>query len=173
MTPNYLRSPKISVSPFCDCSNSGNSKDECDKFTKFFTENICLRKFLLCTTPVWSPVSLCSTPFGFVSVLSASLLLFSPILFCRAFFLFFLFSLLHCTQLSLSDFLLTFSPGLSSKLNISHSLAGIVILQHCRTISDTAAQCLNVCLFFCLWIFGPQSCSRSAVTDLWQEVAFS
>ncbi|XP_011482551.1 GDNF family receptor alpha-1 isoform X2 [Oryzias latipes] len=42
MTPNYLRSPKISVSPFCDCSNSGNSKDECDKFTKFFTENICL-----------------------------------------------------------------------------------------------------------------------------------
>lgn len=44
MTPNYLRSPKISVSPYCDCSNSGNSKDDCDKFTEFFTENTCLRK---------------------------------------------------------------------------------------------------------------------------------
>ncbi|XP_061600720.1 GDNF family receptor alpha-1a isoform X2 [Cololabis saira] len=43
MTPNYLRSPKISVSPYCDCSNSGNNKDECDKFTEFFTENTCLR----------------------------------------------------------------------------------------------------------------------------------
>uniref|UniRef100_A0A3Q3AWR1 GDNF family receptor alpha-1 n=1 Tax=Kryptolebias marmoratus TaxID=37003 RepID=A0A3Q3AWR1_KRYMA len=43
MTPNYLRSPKISVSPYCDCSNCGNNKDECDKFTEFFTENICLR----------------------------------------------------------------------------------------------------------------------------------
>ncbi|KAI3363478.1 hypothetical protein L3Q82_012095 [Scortum barcoo] len=36
MTPNYLRSPKISVSPYCDCSNSGNNKDECDKFTEVF-----------------------------------------------------------------------------------------------------------------------------------------
>uniref|UniRef100_A0A8C6V3D8 GDNF/GAS1 domain-containing protein n=1 Tax=Neogobius melanostomus TaxID=47308 RepID=A0A8C6V3D8_9GOBI len=43
MTPNYLRSPKISVSPYCNCSNSGNNKDECDKFTEFFTENTCLR----------------------------------------------------------------------------------------------------------------------------------
>uniref|UniRef100_A0A3B3VW35 GDNF family receptor alpha 1 n=1 Tax=Poecilia latipinna TaxID=48699 RepID=A0A3B3VW35_9TELE len=45
MTPNYLRSPKISVSPYCDCTNSGNNKDDCDKFTEFFTENTCLRKF--------------------------------------------------------------------------------------------------------------------------------
>ncbi|XP_067092475.1 GDNF family receptor alpha-1-like [Osmerus mordax] len=43
MTPNYLRSPKISVSPYCDCSSSGNSKDDCDKFTEFFTDNTCLR----------------------------------------------------------------------------------------------------------------------------------
>ncbi|XP_055083020.1 GDNF family receptor alpha-1a isoform X1 [Periophthalmus magnuspinnatus] len=43
MTPNYLRSPKISVSPYCNCSNSGNNKDECDRFTHFFTENTCLR----------------------------------------------------------------------------------------------------------------------------------
>ncbi|XP_047207767.1 GDNF family receptor alpha-1a isoform X2 [Girardinichthys multiradiatus] len=43
MTPNYLRSPKISVSPYCDCTNSGNNKDDCDKFTEFFTENTCLR----------------------------------------------------------------------------------------------------------------------------------
>jgi len=47
MTPNYLRSPKISVSPYCDCSNSGNNKDECDKFTEFFTENTCLRELSL------------------------------------------------------------------------------------------------------------------------------
>ncbi|XP_035982624.1 GDNF family receptor alpha-1-like isoform X2 [Fundulus heteroclitus] len=47
MTPNYLRSPKISVSPYCDCSNSGNNKDNCDKFTEFFTENTCLRTFSL------------------------------------------------------------------------------------------------------------------------------
>ncbi|XP_026795320.1 GDNF family receptor alpha-1a isoform X2 [Pangasianodon hypophthalmus] len=43
MTPNYLRSPKISVSPFCDCSNSGNSKEDCEQFTEFFTDNACLR----------------------------------------------------------------------------------------------------------------------------------
>ncbi|ROK15658.1 GDNF family receptor alpha-1, partial [Anabarilius grahami] len=42
MTPNYLRSPKISVSPFCDCTSSGNSKEECDRFTEFFTDNACL-----------------------------------------------------------------------------------------------------------------------------------
>ncbi|KAF5890582.1 GDNF family receptor alpha-1-like, partial [Clarias magur] len=42
MTPNYLRSPKISVSPFCDCSNSGNSKEDCERFTEFFTDNACL-----------------------------------------------------------------------------------------------------------------------------------
>lgn len=47
MTPNYLRSPKISVSPFCDCSSSGNSKEECDRFTEFFTDNTCLRELLL------------------------------------------------------------------------------------------------------------------------------
>uniref|UniRef100_A0A8B9LNL4 GDNF family receptor alpha 1 n=1 Tax=Astyanax mexicanus TaxID=7994 RepID=A0A8B9LNL4_ASTMX len=44
MTPNYLRSTKISVSPFCDCSSSGNSKEECDRFTEFFTDNGCLRE---------------------------------------------------------------------------------------------------------------------------------
>ncbi|XP_068597092.1 GDNF family receptor alpha-1a [Brachionichthys hirsutus] len=43
MTPNYLRSPRISASPFCGCSNSGNNQDECDKFTESFTENTCLR----------------------------------------------------------------------------------------------------------------------------------
>ncbi|XP_051531074.1 GDNF family receptor alpha-1b [Myxocyprinus asiaticus] len=43
MTPNYLRAPGISVSPWCDCSSSGNGKAECDKFTEFFTNNRCLR----------------------------------------------------------------------------------------------------------------------------------
>ena len=45
MTPNYMRSFGLSVSPWCDCSSSGNSKPDCDKFAKFFTNNRCLRKF--------------------------------------------------------------------------------------------------------------------------------
>lgn len=62
MTPNYLRSPKISVSPYCDCSNSGNNKDECDKFTEFFTENTCLRNAIQAfgngtDVGMWQPMS--------------------------------------------------------------------------------------------------------------------
>ncbi|CAJ1066804.1 GDNF family receptor alpha-1a isoform X4 [Xyrichtys novacula] len=62
MTPNYLRSPKISVSPYCDCNNSGNNKDECDKFTEFFTENTCLRNAIQAfgngtDVGVWQPMS--------------------------------------------------------------------------------------------------------------------
>uniref|UniRef100_UPI0037E8F907 GDNF family receptor alpha-1a isoform X2 n=1 Tax=Semicossyphus pulcher TaxID=241346 RepID=UPI0037E8F907 len=62
MTPNYLRSPKISVSPYCDCSNSGNNKDECDKFTEFFTDNTCLRNAIQAfgngtDVGVWQPMS--------------------------------------------------------------------------------------------------------------------
>uniref|UniRef100_A0A3B5LCA4 GDNF family receptor alpha-1 n=1 Tax=Xiphophorus couchianus TaxID=32473 RepID=A0A3B5LCA4_9TELE len=43
MTPNYVRSSGISLSPWCDCSSSGNSKPDCDKFAEFFTNNRCLR----------------------------------------------------------------------------------------------------------------------------------
>ncbi|XP_072230005.1 GDNF family receptor alpha-1b [Leuresthes tenuis] len=43
MTPNYVRSFGISLSPWCDCSSSGNSKPDCDKFAEFFTNNRCLR----------------------------------------------------------------------------------------------------------------------------------
>ncbi|MGH0159372.1 UNVERIFIED_CONTAM: hypothetical protein FKN15_037346 [Acipenser sinensis] len=43
MTPNYLKSSSISVSPWCDCSASGNNKEECDKFVNFFKDNACLR----------------------------------------------------------------------------------------------------------------------------------
>uniref|UniRef100_A0AAV2LLW9 GDNF/GAS1 domain-containing protein n=1 Tax=Knipowitschia caucasica TaxID=637954 RepID=A0AAV2LLW9_KNICA len=43
MTPNYVRSQGISLSPWCDCSSSGNNKPDCDKFTQFFTDNRCLR----------------------------------------------------------------------------------------------------------------------------------
>ncbi|XP_047459793.1 GDNF family receptor alpha-1a isoform X3 [Mugil cephalus] len=62
MTPNYLRQPKISVSPYCDCSNSGNKKDECDKFTEFFTDNNCLRNAIQAfgngtDVGVWQPMS--------------------------------------------------------------------------------------------------------------------
>lgn len=45
MTPNYVRSLGISLSPWCDCSSSGNSKTDCDKFAEFFTNNRCLREF--------------------------------------------------------------------------------------------------------------------------------
>ncbi|XP_054879384.1 GDNF family receptor alpha-1a isoform X2 [Poeciliopsis prolifica] len=62
MTPNYLRSPKISVSPYCDCTNSGNNKDDCDKFTEFFTENTCLRNAIQAfgngtDIGMWPPIS--------------------------------------------------------------------------------------------------------------------
>ncbi|XP_056147909.1 GDNF family receptor alpha-1a [Lampris incognitus] len=61
MTPNYLRSPKISVSPYCDCSSSGNNKDDCDKFTEFFTDNTCLRNAIQAfgngtDVGVWQPI---------------------------------------------------------------------------------------------------------------------
>ncbi|KAM4607120.1 GDNF family receptor alpha-1a isoform 1-T1 [Polymixia lowei] len=61
MTPNYLRSPKISVSPYCDCSSSGNNKEECDKFTEFFTDNTCLRNAIQAfgngtDVGVWQPM---------------------------------------------------------------------------------------------------------------------
>lgn len=70
MTPNYLRSPKISVSPYCDCSNSGNNKDECDKFTEFFTENTCLRKLPL------RPAAVCLRFFDLFSIFCKSALFF-------------------------------------------------------------------------------------------------
>ncbi|XP_053731172.1 GDNF family receptor alpha-1a isoform X3 [Synchiropus splendidus] len=61
MTPNYLRSSKMSVSPYCDCSNSGNNKDECDKLTEFFTDNTCLRNAIQAfgngtDVSAWQPV---------------------------------------------------------------------------------------------------------------------
>ncbi|XP_077437386.1 GDNF family receptor alpha-1a isoform X2 [Vanacampus margaritifer] len=62
VTPNYLRSPKISVSPYCDCSNSGSNKDECDKLATFFTDNTCLRNAIQAfgngtDMGVWQPIS--------------------------------------------------------------------------------------------------------------------
>ncbi|TRY99236.1 hypothetical protein DNTS_003380, partial [Danionella cerebrum] len=43
MTPNYLPITGIIVSPWCDCSSSGNGKAECDKFKEFYSNNRCLR----------------------------------------------------------------------------------------------------------------------------------
>uniref|UniRef100_A0A3B4AZJ3 GDNF family receptor alpha n=1 Tax=Periophthalmus magnuspinnatus TaxID=409849 RepID=A0A3B4AZJ3_9GOBI len=43
MTPNYVRSQGISLSPWCDCSSSGNNKPDCDRFNQFFSDNRCLR----------------------------------------------------------------------------------------------------------------------------------
>ncbi|XP_015203385.1 GDNF family receptor alpha-1 [Lepisosteus oculatus] len=61
MTPNYLRSSQISVSPWCDCSGSGNNKEECDKFVEFFTNNTCLRNAIQAfgngtDLSVWQPM---------------------------------------------------------------------------------------------------------------------
>lgn len=60
MTPNYVRSPGISLSPWCNCSSSGNSKPDCDKFSEFFTNNRCLRKFPLCRNRF--PFQSCTIP---------------------------------------------------------------------------------------------------------------
>ncbi|XP_075071702.1 GDNF family receptor alpha-1 [Mixophyes fleayi] len=43
ITPNYIESTSLSVSPWCDCSNSGNYIDDCLKFLNFFKDNTCLR----------------------------------------------------------------------------------------------------------------------------------
>uniref|UniRef100_A0A3Q4BGU2 GDNF family receptor alpha n=1 Tax=Mola mola TaxID=94237 RepID=A0A3Q4BGU2_MOLML len=43
MTPNYVRSLGISLSPWCDCSSSGNSKPDCERFAELFSNNRCLR----------------------------------------------------------------------------------------------------------------------------------
>jgi len=48
MTPNYVRSLGISLSPWCDCGSSGNSKPDCERFAEFFTHNRCLREFQYC-----------------------------------------------------------------------------------------------------------------------------
>lgn len=45
MTPNYIDSSSLSVAPWCDCSNSGNDIDECQKFLNFFQDNICLSEY--------------------------------------------------------------------------------------------------------------------------------
>lgn len=43
MTPNYIDSSSLRVAPWCDCSNSGNTMDDCQRFLNFFKENICLQ----------------------------------------------------------------------------------------------------------------------------------
>ncbi|XP_028990539.1 GDNF family receptor alpha-1b [Betta splendens] len=43
MTPNYVRSHGISLSPWCDCGSSGNSRTDCEKFAELFANNRCLR----------------------------------------------------------------------------------------------------------------------------------
>ncbi|XP_068114032.1 GDNF family receptor alpha-1 [Hyperolius riggenbachi] len=43
ITPNYIESTSLSVSPWCDCTNSGNYIDDCLKFLNFFKDNNCLK----------------------------------------------------------------------------------------------------------------------------------
>lgn len=46
ITPNYIESTSLSVSPWCDCLNSGNYMDDCLKFLNFFKDNLCLSEYL-------------------------------------------------------------------------------------------------------------------------------
>uniref|UniRef100_H2ZZS2 GDNF family receptor alpha 1 n=2 Tax=Latimeria chalumnae TaxID=7897 RepID=H2ZZS2_LATCH len=61
MTPNYIDSISISVAPWCNCSNSGNNQEECEKFLNFFKNNICLQNAIQAfgngtDMNVWQPV---------------------------------------------------------------------------------------------------------------------
>ena len=161
MTPNYLRTPKISVSPYCDCSNSGNKKDECDRFTEFFTENTCLRKCfdaLFRFPPLFSVFS--------ASPCSAQLL---SVFICSSLQVFFL--LLHSRpplSVSFSGF-----PLLSVSLpkpKIPHCLACIVIPESRVEKPVILHQRLNVCVCIivcvCVCVCVPKCCSRTPVPDL-------
>ncbi|XP_030058517.1 GDNF family receptor alpha-1 [Microcaecilia unicolor] len=57
MTPNYIESHSLRVAPWCECTNSGNDIEECQKFLNFFKENICLRNSIQAFgngTDVWA-----------------------------------------------------------------------------------------------------------------------
>ncbi|XP_010182069.1 PREDICTED: GDNF family receptor alpha-1-like, partial [Mesitornis unicolor] len=61
MTPNYIDSNSLSVAPWCDCSNSGNDRDECMKFLNFFQDNTCLKNAIQAfgngtDVNVWQPI---------------------------------------------------------------------------------------------------------------------
>ncbi|XP_077959642.1 GDNF family receptor alpha-1b [Gasterosteus aculeatus] len=43
MTPNYVQSLDLTLSPGCDCGSSGNSKADCERFAQYFAGNRCLR----------------------------------------------------------------------------------------------------------------------------------
>ncbi|XP_076859478.1 GDNF family receptor alpha-2a [Brachyhypopomus gauderio] len=45
MTPNYenAQHDDLSISPWCNCDNSGNQEEECDRFLLSFRNNSCLR----------------------------------------------------------------------------------------------------------------------------------
>ncbi|XP_072883933.1 GDNF family receptor alpha-1b [Hemitrygon akajei] len=47
ITPNYIDSTGISVSPWCTCNGSGNQKDECEEFQNFFKDNRCFKNAIL------------------------------------------------------------------------------------------------------------------------------
>lgn len=174
MTPNYLRSPKISVSPFCDCSNSGNNKDECDKFTEFFTENTCLRKLSLCPAAVWPAV--------YWTIFSCSLLLYiSFISLSKLFSIISIFvnsallvSFLLCS--SIMSFLYVSLLLSASPSNQIYPIPTLALLSLCITekaviLHHSAWMCVCICVRLCVHV--PKSCSRTAAPDLWQKAAFS
>uniref|UniRef100_A0A3B3XXY5 GDNF/GAS1 domain-containing protein n=1 Tax=Poecilia mexicana TaxID=48701 RepID=A0A3B3XXY5_9TELE len=46
ITPNYVDNSTSNVAPWCSCSPSGSTRDECDRFLGFFTDNSCLQNAL-------------------------------------------------------------------------------------------------------------------------------
>lgn len=42
ITPNYADNSTSNVAPWCSCSASGSTREECDHFLGYFTDNICL-----------------------------------------------------------------------------------------------------------------------------------
>lgn len=153
MTPNYLRSPKISVSPFCDCSNSGNTKDECDKFTEFFTENTCLRKLSLCPAAVWPAV--------YWTIFSYSLLLYiSFICLSKLFSIISIFvnsallvSFLLCSSIIsflYMSLLLSASPSNQIYPIAMFALLSLCIIEKAVILHHSAWMCVCVCMSVCV-----------------------
>lgn len=156
MTPNYLRTPKISVSPYCDCSNSGNNKDECDKFTEFFSENTCLREFIY--------LLFC---FFFYSVLLAFTLI------CSSGFTFLCFlTFLHSAPLVSLLFCSFYPPSflfLSLPSDQIYPIAMLALLSCCIiakpvTLHRRAGMCVRLCAHLCVCV-----CPR-AVAELLLQI---
>lgn len=144
MTPNYLRSPKISVSPYCDCNNSGNNKDECDKFTEIFTENACLRELSILLLQQ--------------SVLFSGCICLSLSLCCFVFFKYIQLCSAGCSLLYCSCY--TELPSQQIYPIAMLALLSLFIIKQTVTVHCS------------LWEIVPTGRSRTPAPDLWQDATF-